>query len=260
MSVMSSMSRDGCIDYRDALIMKRLSEISRVLLVTGGKGGVGKSTVASTAALILSQSSNRTGLLDLDLNGPSACLLLGVDESPVETEEGLIPPSVGGLKVMSVDLFARGRPLPLTGGAKEEVVKEMMALTSFGRLDYLVVDTPPGTDDELLTITRLTKQVGGALVVTTSSPLSISVARRVIEILGSMNYRIVGLVENMSTGAGDSPSRHLAAETEVEFLGAIPFDAEIMTGGGKTGPEKLLSTAFARSLREKLRKAGLKVF
>ncbi|MEM4274100.1 MAG: P-loop NTPase [Candidatus Caldarchaeum sp.] len=252
------MSRDDCMDYRDALIMKRLSTVSHVLLVTGGKGGVGKSTIASTAALILSQSSNRTGLLDLDLHGPSACLLLGVDESPVEAEEGLIPPSIGGLKVMSVDLFAKGRPLPLTGRAREEVVKELLAFTSFGPLDYLVVDMPPGTGDELLTVSRLTMRVGSAIVVTTPSSLAISVARRVIEILDSMNYRIAGVLENMSMGEGDSLSRSLAAEKGVKFLGAIPFDAEIMTAG-EMGPEKLLSTIFARSLRTTLREAGLKV-
>ncbi len=247
------------LDYRDPLIEENLEKISQVILVTGGKGGVGKSLIASTAALLLSRSSNRTGLLDLDLHGPSSCLLLGVDDSPVESEEGLVPPVVDGLKVMSVDLFSRGRPLPLTGRAKEEIVKEMLALTTFGRLDYLLVDLPPGTGDELLTVSKYVKGRGCALVVTTPTHLAVNVAGRLIDILSSISLKIIGIVENMSTGDPLSPSRELARVKGVAFLGEIPLDPLLNSRGARLGRGELLSTRFAEAVKHVIRNAGLRV-
>ncbi|MCS7145913.1 MAG: P-loop NTPase [Nitrososphaerota archaeon] len=248
-------SSKGPLDYRELLIEARLRDVSRTVLVTGGKGGVGKSLIAATAALLLSRSNNRTGLLDLDLHGPSSCLILGVEDSPVEAEDGLIPPIVGGVKVMSVDLLSRGRPLPLTGRAKEEVVKEVLALTFYGRLDYLLVDLPPGTGDELLTVSRYVRRRGEAIVVTTPTTLSLQVAKRVIQILESMTLKIVGVLENMHAGGG-SPSKELAREAGIEFLGAIPYDPSLDGRVGRLRPDELLSTRFAESLREILRQAS----
>lgn len=250
--------RDALRDYREALIEARIREISDIILVTGGKGGVGKSMIAATTALMLSRASNRTGLLDLDLHGPSSCLIFGVEDSPVEAEEGLVPPMVAGVKVMSVDLLSRGRPLPLTGQAKEEVVKEVLALTAFGRLDYLVLDLPPGSGDELLTVAKYTRQKSGALIITTPATLSIQVAKRVIQILKSMSIKIIGVIENMRVH-GESPSMGLASEEGVSFLGAVPYDAVLAERGGVMRPDELLSTRFAWSLRQVLRRAGLSV-
>ncbi|MEM2279497.1 MAG: P-loop NTPase [Nitrososphaerota archaeon] len=255
---MSSTS-GGLVDYREKLVEKRLRSISQVVMVTGGKGGVGKSLIASTAALLLSRSSNRTGLLDLDLHGPSSCFILGVKEAPVESEEGLVPPVVEGVKVMSIDLLARGKPLPLRGHAKEEVVKEMLALTAYGELDYLLVDLPPGTGDELLTVSRYVRVNGVALVVTTPTQLAVNVARKVVEILSSIPVRIAGIVENMSGGGATSPSRDLAREMGVEFLGSIPYDLALNSLVGKIGGRELLSTNFAESLSYILKKAGFKI-
>ncbi|GBC71692.1 Iron-sulfur cluster carrier protein [Candidatus Calditenuaceae archaeon HR02] len=258
---MSCSPRDseGQLDYRDPLIEENLKKISQVILITGGKGGVGKSLIASTAALLLSRSSNRTGLLDLDLHGPSSCLLLGVEGRPVESGEGLVPPVVEGVKVMSIDLFSRGRPLPLTGRAKEEIVKEMLALTSYGRLDYLLVDLPPGTGDELLTAAKYVKSNGRALVVTTPTHLAVNVAGRLIDILNSVSLKIIGLVENMSISDLQSPSRELARAKGVAFLGGIPLDPLLNSRGGSLERCELLSTRFAEALKQVLRNAGLRV-
>lgn len=251
--------RGGQLDYREPLIEENLKKISQVILVTGGKGGVGKSLIASTAALLLSRSSNRTGLLDLDLHGPSSCLLLGVKDDPVETGEGLVPPTVEDVRVMSIDLFSKGRPLPLTGRAKEEIVKEMLALTAFGELDYLLVDLPPGTGDELLTLAKYVKNSGGALVVTTPTQLAVNVAGRLIDILNSVSLKIIGLVENMSTGSPQSPSKELARSKGVAFLGEIPFDPLLNSRGGSLEKGEILSTRFAEALKQVLRNAGLRV-
>jgi ATP-binding protein involved in chromosome partitioning len=258
---MSYASRDsgGRLDYRDSLIEENIGKISQIILVTGGKGGVGKSLIAATAALMLSRASNRTGLLDLDLHGPSSCLLLGVEDNPVESGEGLVPPVVEGLKVMSIDLFSKGRPLPLTGQAKEEIVKEMLALTAFGRLDYLLVDMPPGTGDELLTISKYVKRSGGAIVITTPTHLAVNVAGRLIDILRSASLKIIGLVENMSTSDPESPTKELARAKGVAFLGEIPFDPLLSSRSGRLGRDELLSTRFADALKHVLRNAGLSV-
>ncbi|MEM0482222.1 MAG: P-loop NTPase [Nitrososphaerota archaeon] len=247
------------LDYREPLIEENLKKISQVILVTGGKGGVGKSLIASTAAHLLSRSSNRTGVLDLDLHGPSSCLLLGVKDSPVESGEGLVPPAVEGLRVMSIDLFSMGRPLPLTGRAKEEIVKEMLALTAFGPLDYLLVDLPPGTGDELLTVSKYVRRGGGALVVTTPTHLAVNVARRLIDILSSMSLKIIGLVENMSTSDSESLSMELAREKGVKFLGRIPFDPLLDSRVVGLGRDGLLSTRFAEAVKHVLRNAGLRI-
>ncbi len=233
--------------------------ISYTVIITGGKGGVGKSLIAATAALILSTSSSKVGLLDLDLHGPSASIILGVGGAPVESEEGLTPPTVDCLEVMSLDLLAKGRPLPLRGESKEEVVKEVLALTAFGSLDYLVVDLPPGTGDELLTVSKYARQSGGAIVVTTPTKLSIAVAAKVVEILASMSMPILGLVENMAIGQADSLSETLARETGVKFLGRIPFDPAIFSDAGRLSRNELLNTRFAASLRSALMNAGFKV-
>ncbi len=247
------------IDYRDELIERRLREVGYTLLVGGGKGGVGKSLVAAVTSLLLSKSGHRVGLLDLDLHGPSSPTILGVSDQPAETSEGIAPPEVEGVRVMSIDLLAAGRPLPLHGAAKDEIVKELLALTSFGRLDYLVVDLPPGTGDELLAAARYLRGRRGGLVVTTSSPLSLSASRRALEIMKSLGLEIVGVIENMASGEGESPAEGLAVGVGVRFLGEITYDGGLAGAVGKAGARRLLETRFAQSLRLALVRAGLPV-
>ncbi len=245
------------IDYRDELLERRLREISYVLLVGGGKGGVGKSLVAAVTSLLLARSGNKTGLLDLDLHGPSSIAILGVSDAPSETSEGVVPPRVEGVRVMSIDLLARGRPLPLSGSAKEEVVKEVLAVTAFGPLDYLVVDLPPGTGDELLSAAKYLRGRRGALVVTTASPLSLSASRRSIEILRGLGIEVLGLIENMAAAEGGSVVEKVAGELGARFLGRIPYDGELERLVGKSGAGRLLETGFSAALRRALLVAGL---
>ncbi len=248
------------IDYRDELVGRRLREISYILLVGGGKGGVGKSLVAAVTSLQLARSGHKTGLLDLDLHGPSSLAILGVSDAPAETSDGIVPPRVEGVSVMSIDLLVRGRPLPLSGSAKEEVVKEVVALTAFGPLDYLVVDLPPGTGDELLSAARYLRGRRGALIVTTASPLSLSASRRSIEILRVLGIEVLGVVENMAAAGARSDVEGAAGEMGARFLGQIPYDEELEGLVGKAGAGRLLSTRFSGALRQALLRARSKVF
>ncbi|MEM4573578.1 MAG: P-loop NTPase [Candidatus Caldarchaeum sp.] len=243
------------LDYRDVLIMKRVSQIDKVILVAGGKGGVGKSVVAATTALLLSKKF-RTGLLDLDLHGPSSAAILGAENSPIEEADGIVPPTVDRLKLMSLDLLVKGRPIPLSGLSKQEVVKEIVALTDFGELDFLVVDLPPGSGDELLASIRIFRPKATTIIVTTPSALSSSFAERVITIMKSTSVPIFGIVENMSRKSDDSPTLELCQRTGVTFLGRLPFD-EIIARAGNITRDQLISSRFASSLQSILNMTGL---
>ncbi|MDW8084397.1 MAG: P-loop NTPase [Candidatus Caldarchaeum sp.] len=249
------MSFRDSIDYREELISRRLRSVGRALLITGGKGGVGKSLIASVTALILSKA-NATGLLDLDLHGPSCSMILGVYEPPVEGDDGLVPPVVEGLKVMGLDLLVKNRPVPLAGSAKEEAIKEILALTDFGPLEYLVVDSPPGSGDELLTVIRYFREKGYAVVVTTPSPLAVRYAYRMIKLLQSTSFPILGVVENLSTDNAEPATAKLCSETGVRLLGRVPYDHEVISAGNGER-DKLMATGFAKSIESILHNLGL---
>jgi len=123
------------LDFMRGMIDRRLVLTSRVLLVMSGKGGVGKSVVSAALAGIAAASGLRAGLMDADIYGPSSALLYGAKGLPVEGKSGLVPPILGGVKVMSVDLFASGRPIPLAGSGANEILLELLALTDWGNLD-----------------------------------------------------------------------------------------------------------------------------
>jgi ATP-binding protein involved in chromosome partitioning len=253
----SNRNSSRVLDYRDNLIVKRLEGINHVILVGGGKGGVGKSLVAATMGLLLSRSSFKTGLLDLDLHGPSLCQILKISGQPTEEAEGLIPPSVLGLRVMSIDPFAKGRPLPLSGIAKEEIIKEILAITAFGPLDYLIIDLPPGTGDELLTISRHIRGKASAIIITTPSQLSIATAKRLIQILDNLKIRVIGFIENMVIEVEDG--KQSPATIEATFLGQIHFDPEVAYRLEDLEPENILKTRFAAQLKQILLGSGFSV-
>lgn len=122
---------DSDSDFRQGMIRRRLSRVRQVLLVLSGKGGVGKSVVSATLAALLAKSGFDVGLLDADIYGPSSALLFSTDTLPEEGKGGLTPPITRGVKIMSVDLFASGRPLPLTGYGARQVLIELLALTDW---------------------------------------------------------------------------------------------------------------------------------
>ena len=240
-------------DFRRAMIRKRLNRVKVVLLVLSGKGGVGKSVISATLAGLLARSGVSVGLMDADVYGPSSALLFGVGDLPKEEVAGLKPPVREGVKVMSVDLFAPGRPLPLTGQAATQIVTEMMALTDWGELDCLVVDMPPATGDVMLFLTSIGSKGLRALMVTMTDSLSTSVARRVLALLRSEGVQTVGVLGNMvgrnaAAKEGSRKIESLADEFRTPLLGLLPFDPGVAgaVDGGDFGA--LVRTEFADAL------------
>ena len=242
------------LDFRRGMIDRRLAHTRRVLLVMSGKGGVGKSVVSAALAGIAAASGLEVGLMDADIYGPSSALLFGARGLPAEGESGLVPPILGGVKVMSVDLFASGRPIPLAGSGANEILLELLALTYWGNLDCLVVDMPPATGDIMLTLTLLRKDVE-AIVVTMPDRLSTSVAHRVLELLKGGGVTTVGVLGNMVRGSAkdkETGPKKLAEEFRVPLLGLLPFDDSVSNAVEKGNIDALLRTRFARSLQKSM--------
>ena len=212
----------GEIDPRLEGVRNRLNEIRRIIVVLSGKGGVGKSLIASSLALILS-SEWRVGLLDLDFEAPSAHVILGISEdvSPKE-DKGIIPPEIHGIKFMSMFFFTGRSAAAFRGIALRNAIIELLAITKWGSLDFLVVDMPPGVGEVLMEVINIMR---GAkfLLVTTPAKSSIETVRRVVSILKSLNLPILGVVENMKRDGRGGETGKLG----VRFLGEIGFDDEI---------------------------------
>jgi ATP-binding protein involved in chromosome partitioning len=246
------------------MVRKRFERIRFTLLVASGKGGVGKSMIAATSAAILARKGFSVGLLDLDLHGPTAPTILGVSELPREEEGGLAPPVSHGVKVMSIDLFAPEKPVPMSGRAKRNAIKELLALTDWGELDYLIVDMPPGTGDETMATASLLPREKAALLVTTPSRLSVRVAKRAAELLLDMGVPLLGVVENMAvlTEEGRAPfgrgaAGKLASELGIPLLAEIPLDPRASAAADSGDMNALLETEFASAVERALERAGL---
>lgn len=226
------------------------SPADRTILVLSGKGGVGKSTVAANLALSLSLQGHRTGLLDSDFHGPSIPKLLGMEGTTLGVEgDKVLPASLGELKVVSIDFMLPQRTDAVIwrGPMKMNVIKQLLGDVLWGDLDYLVVDSPPGTGDEPLSVAQLIPQPTGALLVTTPQDLSTSDVRRSITFCRKLSLPVLGVVENMSgfvcpncghrtdlfgTGGGE----RMASEMDVPFLGRIPVDPAIVSSGDQGKP------------------------
>jgi len=231
-------------DPRLSIIDERLRRVKRILIVASGKGGVGKSLLATALSLMLSRSGRKVGLLDLDFHGPSCHIILGAKGiTPVE-EKGIIPPEIQGLRFMSVVYYIDEKPLPLRGTETSNAFVELLTITRWGRLDYLIVDVPPGIAEEVLDIIRLIKR-GKFLIVATPSPLALQTVARLIKLLREQRVPILGLVENMRFLDTNSVEE-LAKSFDITFLGHIPFDPGLEPSLGS--PEKLLETKFARAV------------
>ncbi len=234
-----------------AEINLKMAKIKHKLLVFSGKGGVGKSTVAVNLALSLAKQGNKVGLLDVDVHGPSVPQLLGVSASPQDLvhpsgdSSQLMPVSAGeNLKVMSVGFLIESRDTAVIwrGPMKYSVIKQFLKDVDWGDLDYLVVDSPPGTGDEPLSVAQLLEGSKGAVVVTTPQELAISDVRKSVTFCNQLNLPVLGVVENMSgfvcPSCGDKfdifksgGGEKMAEEMGIEFLGKIPIDPRLVEAG-----------------------------
>ena len=234
-----------------AEIAARMGHVKHKILVLSGKGGVGKSTVAANLALSLASRGAKVGLLDVDLHGPSIPQLLGVSASPEhvitsDDETALLRPVSAGpnLCVMSTAFLLEDRDAAVIwrGPMKHKVIKQFLKDVAWGDLDYLIVDSPPGTGDEPLAVVQLLENATGAVIVTTPQELAISDVRKCVDFCRKLALPVLGVVENMSgfvcpscgervdvfkSGGGES----MAASLKVPFLSRIPIDPLLVKAG-----------------------------
>ncbi len=177
----------------------RLPRINQVILISSGKGGVGKSTISADLSLCLSQRGYKVGLLDADLHGPSINELFQVDSKPLVKDKRIKPLISGGVKLLSIGfVISKEKPLAWKGYMLHGVIRQLLELTDWGSLDYLIIDQPPGTGDTHMALMQLLpKRV--ALVITTASPLSVSQVQRTLSMYREADLPVLGLIENMST-------------------------------------------------------------
>ena len=252
--------------HDQALIEKRMGDIKYKFMVISGKGGVGKSSVAVNLAAMLASQGHEVGILDADIHGPNIPKMLGVeDRKPMAAEDGMLPIAVSdNLRVISMAFFLRQTQDAVIwrGPLKHSLLKQFLGEVHWGKLDYLIVDLPPGTGDEALSTAHLIQNVNGALVVTTPQDVALLDSRKSITFCREVKVPLIGVVENMSgmvcphcnkeinlfkTGGGE----RIAGEMKVPFLGRVPLDPEMVISNddGKpfvtNHPESLVTRAFA---------------
>jgi ATP-binding protein involved in chromosome partitioning len=224
-------------------IRQRVKRIKHQILVLSGKGGVGKSTVAVNLAVSLALSGKNVGLLDIDIHGPSVPKILNLEGKPVQALGYTIVPikMLENLKVMSIGFLLRGSDDAVIwrGPMKYHMIKQFLKDVDWGDLDFLIVDSPPGTGDEPLSIVQLLENADGAIIVTTPQEVALSDVRKCITFCRNLRLPILGVLENMSgfvcpkcgektdvfkSGGGEI----MASQMQVPFLGRIPIDPQIV--------------------------------
>jgi Mrp family chromosome partitioning ATPase/predicted Fe-Mo cluster-binding NifX family protein len=227
----------------NAQMKARMAMIKHKIMVMSGKGGVGKSTVAANIAVALAMEGKSVGLLDVDFHGPSIPKLLHLEgQMLMGSEDGMVPVEyVHGIKVMSLGFMMGDQDSAVIwrGPLKMGVIKQLLTDVSWGELDYLIIDFPPGTGDEPLSVAQYLPDADGAVIVTTPQDLSLSDVRKSIDFCRKLNMKILGVIENMSgmvcphcgnvvdvfkKGGGQI----MASEMGVPFLGRIPLDPKIV--------------------------------
>jgi Mrp family chromosome partitioning ATPase/predicted Fe-Mo cluster-binding NifX family protein len=252
MSQQRAQATDEAQRLRDEqMLQARMKTIRRKLLVLSGKGGVGKSTVAANLAVSLALAGKAVGLLDVDVHGPSIPKLLGLEGKQIGISgEDMSPVRMGdNLAVMSIGfLLPSGNdPVIWRGPRKFHLIRQFLTNVAWGNLDYLVVDSPPGTGDEPMSVAQLVGSPAEAVVVTTPQDLAVADVRRCVSFCNSLSLPVAGIVENMSGFVCPSCGQQidlfkkgggkaLADEMSVPFLGSIPIDPDIVTSGDAGSP------------------------
>lgn len=249
-----------------ALLKDNMAKIKHKIIVMSGKGGVGKSTVATNLAVALAEKKFKTGLLDIDVHGPSVPKLLGVEDQMAagSGDKSIIPVKYNDyLSIMSVGFLMpdRDQAVIWRGPLKYGVIKQFLTDVLWGELDYLIVDSPPGTGDEPLSICQLIENPDGAVIVTTPQDVALVDVRKSVTFCRQLKMPVIGVVENMSgfvcphcgketeifkSGGG----RDMAHDMGVPFLGSIPLEPRIVESGDDGTLH--LSTASAQGTKAQL--------
>ncbi|MBR6038411.1 MAG: Mrp/NBP35 family ATP-binding protein [Candidatus Methanomethylophilaceae archaeon] len=232
-------------------IQDTLKGIKHVVIVMSGKGGVGKSTVSSNLALSLSMKGYKTGVMDIDITGPNIPKMFGVEDQGLMVEnEKLIPVDVPpSLKLMSMAFLLQSKDTPVMwrGPVKMSAIKQFIEDVNWGELDYLVIDMPPGTGDEALSIVQLIPKADGMVIVTTPQDVALLDSRKSLVFGAEAHIPIIGIIENMSgfvcphcgeitdifkSGGGEATAK----EMNVQFLGRVPIEPGVVDCGDRGVP------------------------
>jgi ATP-binding protein involved in chromosome partitioning len=230
------------VDPRGSIIDERMRGIRKVIAVSSGKGGVGKSLIASTLALTLTKKGYRVGLFDLDFTSPSTHIILGIGDVQPKEDKGIVPPKIHGLEYMSIVYYSRDQVTPLRGADVSNALIELLSITKWGKLDFLVLDMPPGIGDATLDLIRLIKKIE-FLIVTTPSQLAFETAKKLASMLEELKIPIIGIVENMKMNQSEA-IREQTRKLGLTYLIGIPYDSQIEETIGKT--KKLLDTRMGK--------------
>jgi ATP-binding protein involved in chromosome partitioning len=233
-------------DPRTSIIAERLKNVRNVIAVSGGKGGVGKSLVASMLAVSLAKKGYKVGLFDLDFTSPSTHIILGIGNLSPKEEKGIIPPEAHGLKYMSIVHYSGEHVSPLRGADVSNALIELLAVTRWGTLDFLIADMPPGISDATLDMIRLVKKAK-FLIVTTPSQLAFETVRKFINLLVDLKVPVVGVIENMEMKK-EQLIQQQVEDMGIKFLGVIPFDPKLEEAIGNI--DILSKTKFAKKIEE----------
>lgn len=237
-------TREDVEEIKERLALQdNLRDVKHKIIVLSGKGGVGKSTVATNIAVSLSLKGKKVGLMDVDIHGPSIPKMLGLEGSPLRgSEEGMLPVEYSeGLSVMSIGFMLRDEKDAVIWRAplKHSMIRQFLTDVRWGELDYLIVDSPPGTGDEPISIAQLIDKPDGGIIVTTPQDVALTDVRKAITFCRQVSLPILGVVENMSgfvcphcgqtvdifkRGGGEA----LAKEMGLPFLGRIPLEPKIV--------------------------------
>ena len=251
----------------ELLVAQNMEKISAKILVLSNKGGVGKSFIAVNLAVGLSKKGAKVGLLDADIHGPSTAKMLGFENQKISvSENGFQPyPVNSNLSAISMASFLEDPDMPVIwrGPMKMSALRQFLAEVNWGELDYLVIDSPPGTGDEPLSVIQLIGDLTGAIIVTTPQDIALLDSRKCVNFLRKLSVPVLGIVENMSgficphcgnkidlfkSGGGEKSAK----EFEIPFLGKVPFDPKIVesTDNGKAFIESSPDSESAKVLEK----------
>ena len=239
------------VKEEDVKLLKSLAKIKHKIIVMSGKGGVGKSTVSVNLAMSLAMRGYEVGILDADITGPNIPKMLHIEDAQIQgDQDGLFPVDVPPhVKVMSMAFLIQDPDSPVVwrGPMKMGALRQFLADVKWGELDFLIIDLPPGTGDEPLTIAQLIPEADGAIVVTTPQDVALLDSRKSVTFAKALKLPVLGIVENMSglicphcgkeidlfkIGGGEKA----AQEMGVPFLGRVPIDPSVVDSGDSGKP------------------------
>ena len=245
---------------QELALQKTISNIKHTIAIQSGKGGVGKSTVTWNLALAFAERGLSVGIMDADVTGPSIPLLAGLEGMNAKISgRKIIPTQSHGVHVVSMDLLLeQGTPVIWRGPLKIAAIKQFLSDVAWPELDVLLIDLPPGTSDEPLTIAQLFENISGTVIVTTPQKVATHDVRKSIGFAAKVGMPILGIVENMSGlicphCGNEVPvfkkdgGKNLAEELGLVFLGGIPLEPQVVIQGDSGAPSLLIEGKFKDS-------------